>query len=98
MGFQDRKKHDNVEKEKVHLLSLGVPFSFARKVSVHATLYDKKPRKNTPFLALSANRKAASRSRRPPLLCFSQKLDPHYPLHRHAPPSEPMKQRFCIGC
>jgi len=42
MGFQDRKKHDNVEKEKVHLLSLEVPFSFDRKVSVHATLYDKK--------------------------------------------------------
>jgi len=32
------------------------------------------------------------------LLCFSQKLDPHHPLHRHAPPSEPMKLRFCIGC
>ena len=42
IGFQDRKKQDNVEKEKAHLLSLGVPFSFARKVSVHVTLYDKK--------------------------------------------------------
>jgi len=42
MGFQDRKKHDNVEKEKAHLLSLEVPLSFSRKVSVHATLYDRK--------------------------------------------------------
>jgi len=48
MGFQDRKKHDNVEKEKAHLLSLGVPFSFDRKVSVHATLYNKKTEEN-PF-------------------------------------------------
>jgi len=41
MGFQDRKEQDSVEKEKAHLLSLEVPFSFSRKVSVHATLYDK---------------------------------------------------------
>jgi len=32
------------------------------------------------------------------LWCFSQKLDPLHPLHRHAPPAEPMKQRLCIGC
>jgi len=41
MGFQNKKKHDNVEEEKAHLLSLDVPFSFAWKVSVHASLYDK---------------------------------------------------------
>ena len=34
----------------------------------------------------------------PPLWCFSQKLDPLHPLQRHAPPSDPMKQRFCIRC
>jgi len=48
MGFQDRKKHDNVETEKAHLLSLGVSFSFSGKVSFHATLYDKKTEEH-PF-------------------------------------------------
>jgi len=41
LNFRDRKRHVNVEKEKAHLLSLGVSFSFVRKFSVHATLYDK---------------------------------------------------------
>jgi len=41
VGFQDRKKHDNVEEEKAHLLGSGVPSSFSWKVSVHASLYDK---------------------------------------------------------
>jgi len=35
MGFQDIKKHENVEEEKAHLLRLGVPFYFAWKVPVH---------------------------------------------------------------
>mgnify|MGYP000288510974 CR=1 FL=1 len=33
-------KHDNVEDLTAHLLILVVPFSFARKVSVHASLYE----------------------------------------------------------
>jgi len=39
--FQDRKKYENIEKEKAHMLSERVFLSCARKVSVYATLYSR---------------------------------------------------------